>query len=336
MSTLRPRAATLIANAGYHGHEPLVLGLQQGSAPPTFLAQGSTPNGEPLTASTPIYTASLSKQMTAACAAVLAQPGELEMESALAHWIPELPAWAQTVRLRHLVHHTAALPADSQIDGVFTTEPDRTTAAVLNALAQFPVLDRRPGDEYVYSNTGYVCLALAVERATGQTLPHFAQHHLFGPLGMTNTCYWPGPQPAPAGAAPLANPHFAPLSLGDGGVWASATDLLRWNQALNDDELGISTLLQTPGRLNNGTPIDYAWGLGVRSHAGHPIYRHGGGWPGLQAQLIRIPDLRSSLVILTLADDTTRPADLAGALLDELAPTAPPTRHRLTNETEDE
>jgi CubicO group peptidase (beta-lactamase class C family) len=92
-----------------------------------------------------------------------------------------LPAWAQTVRLRHLVHHTSALPDDSQIDAVITTEPDRTTAAVLHALAQFPVLDRRPGDEYVYSNAGYVCHALAVERAIGQTLPQFAQHHLFTP-----------------------------------------------------------------------------------------------------------------------------------------------------------
>jgi CubicO group peptidase (beta-lactamase class C family) len=125
----------------------------------------------------------------------------------------------------------------------------------------------------------------------------------------------------------LANPHPAPLSLGDGGVWATARDLLRWNQALNDDEPGISTLLQTPGRLNNGTPTDYAWGLGVRSHAGHPIYRHGGGWPGLQAHLIRIPDLHSSFVILALTDDPNRPANLAHALLDELAPT---TRLSLT------
>jgi CubicO group peptidase (beta-lactamase class C family) len=333
MSTLRPRAAALLAHVGYHGHQPVVVGLQRGRAPTTVLAQGSTSGGEPLTASTPIYTASLSKQMTAACAAVLAQRGELEMESALSHWMPELPAWAQAVRLRHLVHHTAALPDDSRIDAVITTGPDRTTAAVVHALAQFPVLDRQPGDEYVYSNAGYVCLARAVERATGQTLSQFARRHLFTPLGMANTCYWSGPQPAPAGAAPLANPHPAPLSLGDGGVWATATDLLRWNQALNDDVLGISTLLQTPGRRNDGTPLDYAWGVGVRLHAGHRLYRHGGGWPGVQAQLIRIPDLRASLVILALADDAKRPADLAGALLDELVRTTPPRPHRSTDET---
>ena len=124
--------------------------------------------------------------------------------------------------------------------------------------------------------------------------------------------------PHPPGAAPLPDPHPAPLSLGDGGIWATAHDLIRWNQALDVDQLGVSTLLHTPGTLDDGTALDYAWGLGIRSHAGRRIYRHGGGWPGLRAQLIRIPDQRSSLVILAPADDTDRTIGLANALLDEL------------------
>src|SRR5690348_3823289 len=65
------------------------------------------------------------------------------------------------------------------------------------------------------------------------------------------------------------------------GVWSTAYDLMRWNEALDRDELGVSTLLQTPGQLDDGTSLDYAWALGVRTHASRPIYRHGGGWPGL-------------------------------------------------------
>jgi hypothetical protein len=44
---------------------------------------------------------------------------------------------------------------------------------------------------------------------------------------MSGTRYWPGPAPAPPGAAPLAAADPAPLSLGDGGVWSTARDLLR-------------------------------------------------------------------------------------------------------------
>jgi CubicO group peptidase (beta-lactamase class C family) len=133
---------------------------------------------------------------------------------------------------------------------------------------------------------------------------------------MSSTCYWPGPAPAPPGAAPLAAAHPAPLSLGDGGVWSTARDLLRWSQALNADELGISSLMQTPGGLDDGTTVGYAWGMGVRSHGGYRVYRHGGGWPGLRALLARIPDLNQSLVIIALADDSERRTDLAASMLD--------------------
>jgi hypothetical protein len=72
--------------------------------------------------------------------------------------------------------------------------------------------------------------------------------------------------------------------------------------------------------------------MGVRSHAGHRCYRHGGGWPGLRALLARSPGLGLSLVTLALADDTERRVPLADSLLDLLAdPTLPdPTGGRRT------
>jgi hypothetical protein len=78
----------------------------------------------------------------------------------------------------------------------------------------------------------------------------------------------------------------------------------------------MSPLMRTPGGLDDGTPIGYAWGMGVRSHADYRVYRHGGGGPGLRAQLARVPDLNQSLVIIALADGSERRVDLAAGLLD--------------------
>ncbi|YCK42745.1 serine hydrolase domain-containing protein [Actinomadura sp. ATCC 39365] len=267
------------------------------------------------TPTTVLYAASLSKQMTAACAALLVRDGALDMESPLSRWLPELPGWAGAVRIRHLVHHTAALPADAEIDAL-QGAADRTTPGVLAALTRFPALDRPPGTAHAYSNAGYVCLAAVLERASGLPLPDLAHRRLFAPLGMTGTRCWPGPEPMPEGAAPLVRPRPAPLSLGDGGVWTPLADLLRWSQALNADELGVSPLMQTPGRLDDGTPIDYAWGMGVRSYAGHVVYRHGGGWTGLRALQARIPALDISIALTATRDDTDRRIPLLDALLD--------------------
>ncbi len=315
MSLWTERLTTVLAEAGYGSEEPLIVGLNHQGRGPVFVAHGATRTGEPLNSATVTYVASLAKQMTAACVALLVRDAVMDIEDPLAQWLPELPAWAASVRVRHLLWHTAALP-DQQVETILGSTADRTTPAVLSALRQIPVLASPPGVAYSYSGAGYICLAVAVERAAAKLLPAFAESRIFAPLAMNSTRYWPGPAPTPPGAAPFAVPHPAPLSLGDGGVWSTASDLLRWGQALNADELGVCRLMETPGRLDDGTPLDYAWGMGVRSFRGYRVYRHGGGWPSLRALLARVPDLNSSLVIFALADYSERRVDLASGILD--------------------
>lgn len=316
------RLAALIAGAGYGCREPVIAGVRVAGRPAVFAVQGVTAAGEPAGPDTVAYTASLSKQVTAGCAALLVRDRVLDSDDPLARWLPELPAWAATVRLRHLLHHTAAVP-DAQVDTLTAADLDATTQGRLSALSRIPALAGAPGAAHAYSNAGYVCLAVAVERAAAEPLPRFAARRIFGPLAMTGSCFWTGPAPRPPGAAPLAADHPAPLSLGDGGVWSTARDLLRWNEALNTDELGISPVMETPGRLDDGTPVDYAWGMGVRSRGGYRVFRHGGGWPGLRAILARVPDLNAGLVIMALADDTERRVALADSLLDLLTSPQP-------------
>jgi CubicO group peptidase (beta-lactamase class C family) len=317
---LRDRTAALLKAAGYGARDPVVVGVRPGSGPPVFLHSGRTPTGKPLTAGTVVYVASLSKQITAACAALLVRQGRLDIEATLSHWMPELPAWADSVRVRHLIHHTSGLPEGVDFDDLHRAKLDRTTGGVVRALVRAEHLVSPPGTEYRYCNAGYVCLAVIVERAARVPLPDFARERVFEPLGMPDSRYWSGPASQPPGAASLDTAFPAPLSLGDGGVWSTAPDLIRWNEALQHDELGVSALLQTPGSLDDGTRLDYAWALGVREHAGGRIYRHGGTWAGLSAQLVRLADRRAGFVIIALDDDEDRTAALADAMIEELAP----------------
>lgn len=321
-NALRDRTAALVRHAGYGVHDPLLVGVRQHSAPPVFLNSGRTVAGELVTIATIVYTASLSKQITAACMALLVRQGRLDTESTLAHWMPELPPWANTVRLRHLISHTSGLPEGVEFDDLHRAKLDRTTAGVLRALVRLDRLAAAPGTECRYSNAGYVCLAVTIERAANRPLPDFAREHVFTPLGMADSRYWAGPATHPPGSAPLDPQYPAPLSLGDGGVWSTTPDLLRWNQAIERDELGVSALLQTPGHLDDGTPLDYAWALDVREHAGQRIYRHGGRWAGLSAQLVRLADQRAGFVVIALDDDEDRTATLADAMIEELTHSA--------------
>jgi CubicO group peptidase (beta-lactamase class C family) len=312
-----PVAATfaqLANSAGYRADEPLLIVARRGGAH-ARLARGWLPPGagapglRPVTVATPVYAASLAKQVTAACAALLASAGVLDMQAPLARYVPDAPPWSTAVRLRHLVHHTSGLPLDGPPSG-----PERTTAAVLDAARAGPRFP--PGTRFAYSNVGYVLLAEATAAAAGEPFADVARRLVFAPLGMADTMFWSGPGAAPPGAAPLDPADPAPLSLGDGGMWSTGEDLLRWCDGLDDDRLGVTGLLQTPGRLDDGTPLHYAWGMAVRSIAGNRVYRHGGGYSDVRAMLARAPDVGLDLVIVALADRTERTAALADAVLE--------------------
>ena len=48
-------------------------------------------------------------------------------------------------------------------------------------------LNFKPGDEFLYSNSGYFLVSQIVVRVSGQTLPQFLEARVFEPLGMTKT-----------------------------------------------------------------------------------------------------------------------------------------------------
>ncbi|MEU6786206.1 serine hydrolase domain-containing protein [Nonomuraea angiospora] len=259
---LRDRTAALVKLAGYGPGDPLVLGVRQDSAPTAFLASGRTAAGEPLTVGTVVYTASLSKQITAACAALLVRQGRLDIESTLAQWMPELPAWAGTIRVRHLIHRTSGLPEGVEFDELHRAELDRTTPGVIQALVQLDHLDSKPGTQFRYCNAGYVCLAVIVERAAGRPLPDFAREHVFQPLGMLNSRYWSGPAPHPPGAAPTrahtAGPYggSAPRCAADPdcGIPLAATIPLMFSCPAHEGRLGDEKVARLTAALGEPAP----------------------------------------------------------------------------------
>src|SRR4051794_32034407 len=267
------------------------------------------------------YAGSLAKQITAACAALLAQGGVLDVEAPIAEWLAELPRWARTIRVRHLIHHTAGLPTTDAVWEQMTSagESDWTSEGVIAALAKTDELDEQPGDAYAYSNVGYICLARIIERLSGRALDAFAHEHLFGPLEMGATTLWSGPEPSPPNAIltrPLQAP--APLSVGDGGLWTSVSDLLRWNEALLADTLGITETLHTTGALDDGSPLDYAWGVRVFRVGSTGVQSHGGSWDDATSKLVRLPDLGISFAALADDGSVERMTALSAALQDEL------------------
>lgn len=266
----------------------------------------------PITPRTVFDLGSTSKQFTASAILLLAQDGTLSLDDDVRRWIPEMPRYARPITLRHLLNHTSGVRdyiglmtlGGARIDDV-TTENDALAAIVRQRETNFA-----PGDEFLYSNSGYFLLSEVVKRASGKHLREFARERIFTPLGMQRThilsdyadvvpdralAYAPRDE----GGYRTDMPRW--LQTGDGAVFSTVEELLRWDDNFYDPRVGgpaLLTELQTTGRLTSGRELDYAAGLMIGRHRGMRTVRHGGAWGGYRAELLRVPDARFSVAVL--------------------------------------
>jgi CubicO group peptidase (beta-lactamase class C family) len=283
------------------------------------------------------YVGSVSKQFTAMSIALLAKDGRLSLDDDVRKFIPELPEFGgRRLTIRHLVHHTSGLREKWDLmamgglrDGDVVTQQD-----VLQLVSRQQDLNFAPGDEHLYNNTAYDLLSTIVQRASSKAIGDFARERIFAPLGMTHTRYvsdralvLPGRAHAYAarrgGGWSSANVSHVETT-GSGGVYSTLGDLLKWDASFYSHALGgadVATLVQTPGVLNNGDTLQYAFGLTVDRYAGRRRVHHGGALGGYRAMLMRFPEERTSVAMLcNIASANTNA--LAEAVADVLWPRA--------------
>ncbi len=268
----------------------------------------------PITSRAVFRIGSTSKQFTAMCIALLEEQGKISVDDSIRKYFPEMPEYANNIKIRHLVHHTSGIRdyltlwriAGERNDDFFI-DPE-----VVALIARQKELNFKPGEEFLYSNSGYFLLSEIVKRVTGKSMAAFAEEYIFKPLGMKNTHFHDDHtmivKNRASGYAPLRSGGFR-ISMttlgmiGDGGVFTCVDDLLLWDQNFYNNKLGkggqeLIDRVLTPGKLNNGEELDYAYGLGIGDYKGLRMISHGGAFVGFRADMIRFPEERFSVICL--------------------------------------
>jgi CubicO group peptidase (beta-lactamase class C family) len=254
----------------------------------------------PITDRTRFYLASLTKQFTAAAIMLLEQDGKLYVQDRICMYLPECPDTWKPITIHQLLTHTAGLPHDS---GLSDTKPV-TPAELQAAIARLP-LQSTPGTRNSYSNAGYMLAGRIVEQVSGEPYGMFLQKRIFGPLGMADTGYPDGGPQLAQGyeTATIKASTFEPTSdYAAAGVYSTAADLLRWDQALYTD-----TPLTADSRARMFTQqtstdlapdIFYGYGWALQNVRGHLMIAHAGGAPGWASSLVRFVDDHITVIVL--------------------------------------
>jgi D-alanyl-D-alanine carboxypeptidase len=293
----------------------------------------SLETGRPVEPETMFAIGSVSKQFTAACVLLLAEEGKLSVDDLVSKYFPNLSR-AGDITLLDLLTHTSGYPDYYPLD---FTDRRFLTPVEPAALAQRYAggkLDFAPGTRWSYSNTGFVVLALVVEKVAGEPFGRFLERRILAPLGMTHTRF----EPTRAGDA-FAQSYFsfgladlepavdeaAGWLRGAAGLYSTPSDLLAWDLALVTGKVvkpESYRLMTTPRRLANGAPTRYGCGIGVSNRHGEMVLSHDGAVAGFLTANTVLPASRSAVVLMLNSTHYAALDRLTDALRDAIAPRA--------------
>lgn len=276
----------------------------------------------PCTTNTNFRLASVSKQFTALAVLMLAERGKLKLDERLKDFFPAFPAYGNQITVHHLLTHTSGLLDYEGLIPAGTTIPV-LDQDVLRLLIAQDKTNFRPGSQYHYSNSGFALLALMVEARSGQTFARFLQENIFKPLKMANTlAYEQGLSVVPNRAFghtlksnvwQRTDQSLTSSVLGDGGIYSSVADLMKWDQALYHSRLVSQRTLRaafTPHTPTDKPGRSYGYGWYLTEYRGLKVIYHSGETVGFRTRLVRIPEKHFSVIIL---------ANRADAKLEELS-----------------
>lgn len=272
---------------------------------------------EKITDKTLFNLGSISKTFVANGILILNQKGLLSIDDSLGKYFPDFrnPAFAEKVKLKHLLSHTSGLPDCRDVAGdpaFFITAKDKEN---FEPIKQTDIVTFNPGEKYEYSNPAFNGLALIIEEVTGMPWQKFIAENIFLPSGMTTSTITDGPHPETGVAHGYEfrdgeyheydygeYPTFA--AAGNGGVWSSVTELVAYEKALGSAVFLDRQLIEEsrtvfrPENWNDTLDpfIGYSWFAGEESLFGCggnyniSLFYHLGDQGGFRAFLISIPE----------------------------------------------
>src|SRR5882757_5053910 len=266
--------------------------------------------GVPIEPTTRFRIASVSKQFTVSAALMLAAEGKLKLSDPPHKYLSELKPLPVTID--QMMRNSSGLPDFLELlrlGGHGLDKPARLQDLVA-ACRRNNHLNFAPGSRFLYSNTNFLLLGLIIEKLAGKKLGAFLAERIFQPLGMTSTMLAheidtviPGLATGYLGDAKSGfrrAAHAYPQG-GEGGLCSTVEDLLIWSRHFDQPTLApkdIAAQLAAVAPLTDGHANKYRRGVQADELRGFATIGHGGLWPGYRTELLRMPSVDLTVVVI--------------------------------------
>lgn len=258
---------------------------------------------------------------------------EIDLNSAISNYLPKehpiwagnMPFWAQEITLHQLLTHSSGIANITSLPGFAKFRDSPPSIAELISFFKNEKLEFKPGSKYAYSNSNYILLGEIIQQITGLSLDVYMQKVLFDPINMHSTFmavkgtvndlkqFDPRANNLARGynfdataqhviLTEVKNYEYMQVPRGAGSIISTASDLLKWNNALYSGKIIPPFLLKL--MLVSYTPVEenISYGYGIKvvdSKKLGTYYYHNGGIPGFLSNITYIPSLQLTIISLT-------------------------------------
>jgi CubicO group peptidase (beta-lactamase class C family) len=267
---------------------------------------------EPNKTSTLFNLASVSKQFTAAAILMLANEKKLSLKDDIRKYLPDFPDYGYDITIENLVHHTCGIRSNDVLTLMAGTQDSiETQGGIYSLIINQKSLNFKPGDEFLYSNSGYVLLVKIIEKTSGMKFSKFIEERIFQPVGMNQTAIYDNPgkiiMNSASGHTWGGDEKFKRTSsrnstvVGQSNIYTCVEDFLQWDNNFYKNKLGkwdFTREMTSLTTLSNGDTCSYAFGLDISEHNGLKTISHQGGTGDFTAQYVQVPSEKFAVVCL--------------------------------------
>lgn len=262
--------------------------------------------------------ASIAKQFTATCIALLEEQGKLSKEDNIKKYYPEFQ-FPGNIRIKNLLDHTSGI-REGYVLAVLSGKvnlkgqvPQRyhTKEYLLKVLSKEKDLNFKTGEELVYTNINYILLGDIIEKVSGMKLTQFADSAIFKPLEMNNTFFNDDKKIGTQGYLFTGKKFRRKTAkggiVGDHNLISTIDDLILWSNNFYKNRLGkkdpkFYDKLYASSKLNNNEDTGYGYGVFTSDYKGFKQIYHGGDNGIHTSIMLRIPEKK--LVVICLANSS--------------------------------
>lgn len=255
----------------------------------------------PITPLTPFRIASNTKTFTAAAILRLWEMQQLELDHSIRQYLPpninqllSSRHGTDQITLRHLLNHSSGMfdHADQRFIAKCLAAPQHvwTREEQLQLYIQKTVLYIAPGQQFIYSDTGYLLLGSIIETVSGLPLAKAIRTLLnFNEIGL-KTAWWEILEPQPAEAFTRAKQFLGQYDVsalhpsmdlfGGGGLVMTTQQLVLFMQSLFEGHIfdNRQTLTEMLSVGQHEGAENYRLGLFANNFNGITVYSHLGFW----------------------------------------------------------